>query len=171
MTFHRDDFADALAGLEHGDFSRLEPLFESRMVEWHKKGLFDAHPAALAEALTCACFLGQVDAAEYFLRQGVAPSGGAKTGLDAFHWAANRGQLAAVKLLLRWGARLDTRNMYGGDVLGATVWAAIHEPRNQQMAVIEELLKAGARFDREHYPTGRQDIDELLKKYGAVAPD
>src|SRR5258706_8707003 len=92
------DFQDALQGLEKGDFSRLEPLFVSdqttgrrcQMILWHEEGLFRDQPKALSEALTCACFLGRTDAAEYFLRQGVDPSGGASTGLNAFHWAVNR---------------------------------------------------------------------------------
>src|SRR5215467_12572175 len=102
------DFRDALLGLEKGDFSRLDPLFAPDgdkpclMVRWHKAGLFRGRIEALAEALTCACFLGRTEAAEYFLQKGVPTSGGAKTGLNAFHWAANRGQLEAVRLLIQW---------------------------------------------------------------------
>lgn len=161
-------FAETLAGLENGDFSRLDPLFPAQIVEWHEQGMFERRPEALEEALTCACFLGHVEAAEYFLKQGVAPSGGIKTGLNAFHWAANRGQLEAVRLLLRWGAPLDTRNMYGGDVLGVAIWSAINEPRGNQLAVIEELLKAGARFAPQEYSTGHAEIDALLKRYDAI---
>src|SRR3954464_14521917 len=102
-TADNDDatFTDALEGLHRGDFSRLERLFDersghsgrSRIAEWHEQGRFRDQPKALAEALTCASFLGRTRVAEYLLQQGVNPSGGAGTGLDAVHWAANRGQL------------------------------------------------------------------------------
>ena len=102
-------FRDALRGLERGDFSRLEPLFDTgldpagnrpRIVEWFQQGLFNDEPKALAEALTCACFLGWTSVADYFLTQGVDPAAGVATGLDALHWAANRGQLETVRLEL-----------------------------------------------------------------------
>lgn len=117
MTAGNDDatFSDALEGLHRGDFSRLEPLFGDRsgrsgkpqIVEWHEQGRLRDQPEALAEALTCASFLGRTSVAEYLLKQGVHPSGGAGTGLDALHWAANRGQLEAVRLLIR--ARLHSK--------------------------------------------------------------
>jgi len=78
------------------------------------------------------CFLGCTKVAEYLLMNGVDPSGGAATGLNAFHWAANRGQVDAVRLLLRWNAPLGTRSMYGGNVLDTAVWSAINEPRPGQ---------------------------------------
>ena len=98
-------FTDALERLLRGDFSRLERLFDERtsrsgkpqIVEWHEQGRFRDQPQALAEALTCASFLGRTGVAVYLLKQGVNPSGGAGTGLDVLHWAANRGQLEAVR--------------------------------------------------------------------------
>ena len=123
-------FLDALQGLHKGDFSRLEPLFDeqashpggrARIVDWHEAGRFGDDRKALAEALTCACFLGRTGVATHFLTHGIEPSGGAGTGLNAFHWAVNRGQLEAVRLLLQWHAPLETRSMsrrqrtgYGG---------------------------------------------------------
>src|SRR5262245_32834763 len=100
-------FQDAIQGLKAGDFSRLEPLFNDgsqiegrrcRIIEWHEAGLFADERTALAEALTCACFLGCADVAEYLLSQGVDPLTGDGTGLNGFHWAANRGQLKTVIL-------------------------------------------------------------------------
>src|SRR5437867_1726348 len=118
-------FRDALEGLYNGNFSRLEPLFtgagsddqRAQIVIWHEEGRFRQELKALAEALTCACFLGRTEVAEYLLKQGVDPSGGDGTGLNAFHWAANRGEVDAVRLLLRWKSPLRTRSMYGGNVL------------------------------------------------------
>ena len=166
-------FVEARQALRRGDFSQLAPLFErdpagadarAPIVRWHLERRFDDEPEALAEALTCACFLGQAEVAEYFLRQGVPTLGGAATGLNAFHWAANRGQLEAVRLLIRWRALFGTRSMYGGNVLDTAVWSAINEPRPDHLRIIEELIEAGARLEHEPFPTGHADIDELLRR-------
>ena len=166
-------FREALAGLQRGDFSRLAPLFEADgsnrplIVQWHEQNRFSDHPQESAEALTCACFLGMTDVAEYLLARGQDPSGGIGTGLNALHWAANRGQVAAVRLLLQHHPPLETRNMYGGTALGGTVWAAVHESRRGQLSVIEELLGAGADVREAEYPTGDARLDDLLRRFGA----
>jgi hypothetical protein len=175
QTSGNDDamFSDALQGLHRGDFSRLEQLFDERsgrsgrprIVEWHDEDRFRDEPKALAEALTCACFLGRTSVADYLLKQGVDSSGGSGTGLDALHWAANRGQLEAVRLLIRAKASLETRSMHGGTALGTAIWSAINEPRRDHPQIIEELVKAGARVDDVEYPTGHERIDAILKRY------
>lgn len=174
-TLFEDDarYAAALRGLQRGDFSLLEPLFTRSASEapaimrWCRQGRFDRHPEELAEALSCACFLGALETAEFLLGRGVAPTGGDGTGLNAFHWSANRAQLGSVRLLLRHGAPLEVRNAYGGTVLGGAVWAAIHESKPGHLAVIEELLRAGAAISEAEYPTGVPDLDALLARYGA----
>lgn len=167
---------DALLGLERGDFSRLEPLFEKhpsldgdkcRMVDWYEKGYFDSEPKALAEAFTCACFLGRTSVADFLLTEGVDPAAGTSTGLSGFHWAANRGNLDTVKLLIERKAPLEQVNMYGGTVLGCTVWSAINETRVDHIAIIEALLAAGAKIDEAEYPTGTERVDEVLQRHGA----
>src|SRR5260221_13690054 len=146
-------FDDALRDLRGGAFSRLDPLFDEtsgasgrpQIVEWIEEGRFRDEPVALAEALTCACFNGRIAVADYLLERGADPSGGSGTGLNGLHWAANRGQLEAVRLLLRANAPLETRSMYDGTALGTAVWSAVHEPRGDQLRIIEALLEAGAR--------------------------
>lgn len=166
-------FEDALQGLRKGDFSRLDPLFRSesgaspRIVQWLEQGYFTGHDQELAEALTCACFNGRTDVAEHLLRRGIAPSGGAGTGLNAIHWAANRGQLEALRLLIRHNVPLESRSMYDGTALGTAVYAAINEPRPDHPIIIQELIDAGAQVSEAGYPTGNQAIDELLKHNGA----
>lgn len=164
---------DALRGLERGDFSRLEPLFDKdrsldghrcRIVDWYEKGYFENEPKALAEALTCACFLGRASVADFLLTEGVDPAAGTGTGLSAFHWAANRGNLDTVKLLIERKAPLELVNMYGGTVLGCTVWSAINEPRIDHLAIIEALLAAGANIDEAEYPTGDERVDQVLRR-------
>jgi hypothetical protein len=166
-------FDDALEGLKDGDFSRLDPLFQSengappQIVDWVKQGHFLGHDQELSEALTCACFNGRVEVAEYLLSRGIAPSGGAATGLDAIHWAVNRGQLEAVRLLIRHKVPPESRSMYGETALGTAVWSAIQEPRVNHLVIIKELLVAGALLTGAGYPTGRADIDALLKSHDA----
>ncbi|HET9801707.1 MAG TPA: ankyrin repeat domain-containing protein [Candidatus Acidoferrum sp.] len=168
-------FEEALKGLRNGDFSRLDPLFQSnggwpaQIVAWVEQGRFRGHDDAIAEALTCACFNGRIEVAEYLLGCGLASSGGSRTGLNAMHWAANRGQLEAVRLLIRHGTPLESRSMYDATALGTAVWSAINEPRAGHLAIIEELLAAGACVQEAGYPTGRDDIDVLLKRYRATS--
>lgn len=178
-AFTREDdlqFLEAVRGLLAGDFSRLEPLFEARsatddtsctVLDWHRQGRFRDQPRALAEAFTCACFLGRGSIVGHLLDHGVVPSGGSGTGLDGFHWAANRGQLDTVKLLIRHKAPLETRSMYGATVLGTAAWSALNEPRPDHLPIIEALLDAGARIDADLYPSGDERIDQLLRQRGA----
>ena len=177
MTSTNDPvWRDAVRGLERGDFSRLESLFDihksvdgdkCRIVDWYEKGYFDDEPKALAEALTCASFLGRTSVADFLMTRGVDPAGGTGTGLSAFHWAANRGNLDTVNLLIERKAPLELVNMYGGTVLGCTVWSAINEPRVDHIAIIETLLAAGANIEEAGYPTGNEGVDEVLRRHGA----
>jgi hypothetical protein len=167
-------FEEAVRGLMAGDFSRLAPLFRSSpetspcsVVRWYEDGLFATEPKALAEAFTCACFNGCAEVVEYLLSKGVDSSGGANTGLNAFHWAANRGQLEVVKTLIRSTTPLETPNAYGGTVLGCAVWSAIYESKSDHLQIIEALLEAGTRIEAAEYPTGDQRVNEVLKRYGA----
>jgi hypothetical protein len=170
-------FRDAIPGLHRGDFSRLEPLFHEdpfldgqrcRIIDWYEQGYLDGEPEALAEAFTCACFLGRLSVAKFLLKKGVDPTAGNGTGLNAFHWAANRGQLDTVKLLIEHKVPLETRSMYGGTVLGTAVWSAVNEPRADHVSIIEALLVAGARLDAGLYPSGNEQVDELLRLHGAA---
>jgi hypothetical protein len=168
-------FEVAVNGWMAGDFSRLAPLFETPadgapcpVIRWFDEGRFAKDPQALAEAFTCACFNGSTHVVESLLERGVDPNGGMGTGLNAFHWAANRGQLRTVEILIRSQSRLETQNAYGGTVLGCTVWSAIHEPRPDHLQIIEALLKAGAAVAAAKYPTGHQRVDEVLQRYGGT---
>ena len=165
-------FQAAVRGLMNGDFSRLAPLFDSPadgslcpILRWYEAGLFDAEPKALEEAFTCACFNGCTRVAEYLLAKGINPSGGMNTGLNAFHWASNRGQLEVLRLLIGYKAPLETRNSHGGTVLGGTVWAAVHEPKADHARIVQALLDAGAQVSEAEYPSGDARIDEILRRH------
>ena len=166
-------FEETVQGLLAGDFSHLAPLFEGAggspcpIIQWHEAGRFADEPQALDEAFTCACFNGCVEVAEYLLARGVLLSGGAGTGLNAFHWAANRGQLEIVKLLIRHHAPLESRNSHGGTVLGGTIWAAMHETKATHPEIVEALLEAGAKVGEAEFPSGDSQIDAIFRRYGA----
>ena len=167
-------FREAVRGFMAGDFSRLAPLFATPsdgspcpVVKWYEGGLFASEPKVLEEAFTCAGFNGCTRVVEYFLASGVNPTGGANTGLNAFHWAANRGQLKVVEILIRNKASVETQNAYGGTVLGCAVWSAIHEPKPDHIRIIEVLLDGGAQVGAARYPSGDQRVDEVLRRHGA----
>ncbi len=157
VTFSRRLLAP-FATIRIGDDGSVCPI-----INWHETGLFATEPRALAEAFSCACFNGHVPVVQYLLAAGANPSGGDNTGLDALHWAANRGQLEVVKLLIAHGAKLET--LYGGTVLGATVWASANETRPTHPEIVSALLDAGANLNDADYPCGNRSVDEILARY------
>jgi hypothetical protein len=166
-------FNEAVAGLLAGDFTRLAPLFDAEeqsscpIIRWFDEKRFSREPKALAEAFTCACFNGRSRVIRYLLERGVDPCGGSGTGLNAFHWAANRGHKEAAEILIQSGAPLEIPNAYGGTVLGSAVWAAVHESKPDHLAIIQSLLEAGARVDGADFPSGSDQVDALLHRYRA----
>lgn len=113
-----------------------------------------------------ACFNGKIECATYVLDRGVNPEAGNGTGMNAAHWAVNRGKLDTIRLLLFRNVPLETTNMYGGTVLSTAVWSVIHEPWPDHFAIIKALVAAGARLDGSGYPTGDVRVDELLRRLG-----
>lgn len=140
-------FDAVVRGLLNGDCTALTPVFattsgdaqSSAIVQWVRAGAFASEPQALAEALTTACWLGEVEVARYLLDLGVDPEAGTATGMNALHWAANRGQLAVVELLLSRGVSADALSMYGGTVLDTALWSAEHEPKPDHARIIAAL--------------------------------
>jgi ankyrin repeat protein len=171
---HESEFDDAVQGLHRGDFDALAPIFfadsattePSKIMRWHAAGRFQSDPIALEEALTCASFLGATEVAQNLLQAGVDPTAGSGTGMDALHWAVNRGQTGTVDLLLKWKAPLEVRNVHDTTVLGTAIWSALNEPRPQHMEIIETLLDAGARRENisavASYVEGQ--LDEVQRK-------
>ena len=167
-------FDEAAEGLRRGDFTRLAPLFGDpdlpdepggQIMTWLTTDAFADAPDLLNEALTCACWLGQVGVARRLLDAGADPAAGTATGLSALHWAANRGQRGAVELLLAHGAPMEQRSMYDATALGTAVWSALNEPRGDQLGAILALLVAGADIGAVEYPTANAEVDALLARY------
>ncbi|MBI1333646.1 MAG: ankyrin repeat domain-containing protein [Armatimonadetes bacterium] len=159
-------FDAVLKHLRKGDFSLLDSVFDGpSIIEWHKQGRFDDHQAELNEALSCACFNGRCQVAEYLLHHGVRPEDGNLTGMNAIHWAANRGQLEAVRLLISRHADLESVNTYLGTALSCAVWSAMNEPKPNHLEIVRTLIEAGADRSTVEVPTGNPDIDRLLSPH------
>ena len=152
--------------LDGGDFSALDVILSDAQVSIID--LLDANgrpPKYMAEALTWASFIGLTDVVRELLDRGVDPAAGFETGMAAAHWAANRGNLDVVRLLIERGAPLEQKNMYDGTVLGATLWSVIHETRDSHPEIVEELVRAGAKYDREWVDWwSRQEVPSDLKE-------
>lgn len=121
----------------------------------------------LYSAFRYACAGGYRDVVEFFLNKGVDLGYGGEDGQTPLHWAAIFGQLEMVKLLLKYKPPLESRNMYGGTVLGQTMWSAAHGGNPKVYAeIIETLIAAGAKVPPRHVPVNKP-IDELLRRYGS----
>lgn len=169
-----DSFDATVKNLLAGNFSYLAPLFAEgsasngkrcAIITWYEQGLFKAEPAALAEAMTCACFLGRTRVVEYLLLEGIDPSDGRITGFDGFHWAVKNGRTAVVQLFLRHKVSPESPCMYGSTVLGTAIWSSKNDAQGNHVRIVEMLLKAGASCDNILCPTGHAQIDQLLTKY------
>jgi len=148
-----DAWTETLRHLEEGNFTSLQEHlggpegFDRQIVEWFEAGQFASEQEALAEALSCAMMLGRTDTARYLLEKGVDPYAGMKTWLAGPHWAVSSARLDTVKMLIEKGVPLEVKNLYGGTVLGQTLWSAVNEHRPEHADIIEALLAAGAEVE------------------------
>ncbi len=63
---------------------------------------------------------------EFLLDKGVDLSRDRGDGQTPVHCAVIGGQLETVKFLLKQNVPLEVKNIYGGTVLGQTLWSAAH---------------------------------------------
>jgi ankyrin repeat protein len=116
----------------------------------------------LGKGFVWACAYGYNDVVEFLLDYGVDPAAGADIDMTGLHLAAHEGHLDTVKLLLARNAPLEAKNVYGGTVLGQTLWSVIHHPMPSHREIVETLLAAGAKVEDDWF-TGNRSIDELLQ--------
>jgi ankyrin repeat protein len=123
----------------------------------------------LGKGFVWACAYGYNDVVAFLLDYGVDPGAGADVDMTGLHLAAHEGHLDTVKLLLAHGAPLEARNIYGGTVLGQTLWSVIHHPKPTHREIVETLLAVGARVGEDWF-TGNRSIDELLLRARPIPP-
>jgi hypothetical protein len=144
----------AVKDIVDGAYFRIEKTlgggdaFDEQVIEWFERGYFDREPEALAEAVTCASFLGRARLVAYLLDHGVNPVAGMRSGMNGFHYAASCGQLEVIKVMIDRKAPMEIVNRYGGTVLGQALWSAIHEHEKTHAEIIEALIKGGAKVHR-----------------------
>lgn len=122
----------------------------------------------LQSAFENACTWGRLNVVEFLLDKDIDLSRSHGDGQSPMHCAAIGGQLETIKFLLKQNAPLEVKNMYGGTVLGQTLWSAAHggDPKIYS-AIIKTLIEAGARVPERHVPVNKA-IDDLLRRYGSV---
>jgi len=115
----------------------------------------------MGKGFVWACAYGHNDVVAFLLDSGVDPAAGADVDMTGLHLSAHEGHLDTVKMLLAHNAPIEARNVYGGTVLGQTLWSVIHHPRPAHREIVETLLAAGAKAGDDWF-TGNRTIDELL---------
>ena len=121
----------------------------------------------LQSAFILACGWGRKNVVEFLLDKGVDLNYGGRDGQTPLHWAVIGGHLDLVQLLLKSSPPLDAKNMYGGTVLGQTLWSAAHGGDSKIYSeIIKSLIAAGAKVPARHVPVNKT-IDDLLRQYGS----
>lgn len=95
-----------------------------------------------------ACCYGHINVVDYILKQEFDVKM-VVDGMTALHWASIGGHLDIIQLLMQHGAPLEIKNSYGGTVLGQILWSAYNNPKPQYPIIIETLLAAGAKKERD----------------------
>lgn len=107
---------------------------------------------------------GQIASVRLMLALGWPVSVPGPWDASALNQAAFRGDVEMVALLLKYGARWDERNGYGGDALGSCLHAGVDEPvpGGDYAAVLSLLLDAGAPVPRPepHWPDAMATVAE-----------
>ena len=139
--------------------------------------LFDGEPVndeVLSRVFVTACRHRHLDVAAFALDSGAPLDAPGDQGFTALHSAAWYGDREIFDWLLSQNAPLEVENAYGGTVLDGTCWAAANAPHPgvDYLPILERLCEAGAAVSKvSPFPTGRADIDALLRRFGRTDPE
>jgi Ankyrin repeats (many copies) len=139
------------------------------LVNLHWLRLSSDPESHVERAFVWACRFGRTPVVELLLEHGIDPATRDDDAMTGLHWAAANGHVEVVKLLTERGAPLEARNRWGGTVLDSTVFFALPHPADWALysPAVELLIAAGADVRAVTYPTGNEQVDELLKRHGA----
>ena len=113
-------------------------------------------------AFRAACEYGRTAVAEFLLERGVEIGAQDGNGMTGLHVAAMGPYLDTVKMLLSRKAPLEPKNVWGGSVLGGTLWASVHyDPNADYAPIVEALLRAGAHVE----PYFQERINEIRRRH------
>lgn len=122
----------------------------------------------MQEAFLYACGYGANRVIEFLLGR-LDLAGHTGDGQSGAHYVVIFGRPDTLKLLLKQSVPLEAKNMYGGTVLGQTLWSAAHggDPELYSQ-IIETLIAAGAKIPERHVPVNSK-INALFERYGRRA--
>jgi ankyrin repeat protein len=93
-------------------------------------------------------------------------------GDTPLHLAVWRGRTETVKLLIERGASIESPNAAGYTPLAMAVTAMVEQSEwtpHESADIIAELLKAGADTSKvRKFPSGSEEADDLLRRYGRI---
>jgi ankyrin repeat protein len=126
------------------------------------ESLLENDEAKLDQAFVFACRFGQLEAATFLLKKGADLTAHTPDLQTPIHWAVIGGHVDVVRFLLKHNAPLEAKNIYGGTVLGQTLWSA----RNGQdpdvtIQILAALLAAGAKLPSRREPVNPR-VDQWL---------
>jgi len=128
--------------------------------------------AQLNEALRQACVYGRTELVPLLAERGADLAYGGGDGETPAHMAVIGGHLDTLKALLAYRPPLEQKNVYGGTVVGQTLWSAAHGgDADRYIKLLETLLSAGAELPERHVPVNAKVDAFLLGKGSRPEPD
>ncbi len=121
----------------------------------------------LKDGFIYACGYGRNRVVEFLLGKDMDLAAHSGDGQTALHCATIGGHLDTVKLLLRHSAPLEVQNLYGGTVLGQTLWSAAHggDP-DVYIDILQALAAAGAKIPERHVSVNTR-VNAWLAEHGS----
>lgn len=100
---------------------------------------------------------------------GFDPRASGVDGWEPIRWAAFHGNAELVRVLLRRDPPINVPDpTYGGTPLGQCLHGSLHgweRERGDFATTVRVLLDAGAQLDPDDVPTGRDDVDAVLRAH------